>query len=381
MKKWWAIILSAVLLAGCWDFTEPERMYYVYGVGVDFEDDQYKIYVQLIDFTNVAKSEQPNPNVVQAEVGTASGHTIAEAFFNLYHSLDMRLFWGHLAFVVMSESTLEDGRANLVVDSFSRYRETRYQVWVYGTKENLEEFMLITPVLNKSITLSKLTEPLNSFDQESFIVPVDFRKFIIGLNEPSYSIPIPYVEISNNWASEKKKQQTVHFNEIAIIESDGLKEVFKEEEITGLRFMKEETQRGEITYDIEGAPVTITVENIKVDVKAKVKNERFLFDIKVGLTAIASDFHKEITKKQIRDTVIEEVEKKIKETYLAGLKKDVDIYNLSNYAYKQNVKHWKKVEEQGRIPLDEDSIASIEIYIEKLSAARKEFTETIKEKD
>ena len=344
MKKWWTIVLSIFILSGCWDVTEPERMYYVYGVGVDYVDEKYKVYMQLIDFTNVAKTEQPNPQVVQTEIGIVHGETIAEAFFNFYHSLDMRLFWGHLSFVVLSEAALQEGRANLVVDSFNRYRETRYQIWVYGTRDDLSEIMLVTPVLNKAISLSKLTIPFNSFSQESSLVPVNFRQFNIALTEPNYSIAIPYIRLTEKWKTEKEKQKAIEFEGVAITARDGLKEVFKEEEIDGLRFMQEETKRGELTYFIEGKPVTVVIENIKVDVKSKVKDGDFVFDIKIRLNAIADDFHTEITKKQIEKTVIEEVEKRVKETYQRTLKKDIDIYNLSNNSYKQHVKQWKKVE-------------------------------------
>ncbi|MFF5994475.1 Ger(x)C family spore germination protein [Lysinibacillus sp. KU-BSD001] len=379
MKRWWFIFVITMILAGCWDAKEPERIYYIYGVGVDYIDSQYKIHVQLIDFTNVAKSEQPNPEATQTEIGTAYGETMYEAFFNLYHSLDMRLFWGHLSFVVFSEAALQQGGANTVVNAFNRYRETRYQIWVYGTRDDVSEIMLVTPVLNKSISLSKLTIPLNSFSQESFVVPINFRQFIIALNEPNYSVAIPYIKVSENWESEKGTQKQIEFDGVAVTGRDRLKVILKEGEIEGLRFMKNETERGILTYSIKDKPVTVTVENIKVDVKATAKNEKFVFDITIKLDVIASDFHTEITKTQIKDTVIKEIRKKVEETYKNGLKKNVDIYNLSNYAYKQHVKQWKKVEKDGQVPLDEDSIASIDIYIEKLSAARKEFTETIKE--
>ncbi|WP_332647065.1 Ger(x)C family spore germination protein [Lysinibacillus sp. 54212] len=377
--KWQVLLLCSLLLTGCWDVNEPERMYYVFGVGVDFVDEEYKIYVQLIDFTNVAKTEQPNPEAIQSEIGTGKGETLDEAIFDLYHTLDMRVFWGHLSFVMLSESALEDGRTNTIVNLFNRYRETRYQIWMYGTKDNLQEVMLATPVLNKSISLSKLAEPFNSFKQESLLVPVNFRQFIISLNEPNYSIPIPYIKISENWVSEKSKQKTIEFEGVAVTGTSGLKAIFKTDEIDGLPFMKEETKRGELTYDIDGAPVTVVVENIKVDVKPKLENEKFKFDVTIKLNAIASDFHSEITKKQVRETVKKEVEKRVMETYQTALEKDIDLYNLSNYAYKKYVKQWKKLHEDGQVPLDEHSISSIDVYIEKLSAARKEFTKTIKE--
>src|SRR5690606_41156189 len=72
-----------LLVAGCWDTNQPERMYYLLGLGIDYKDGQYEIYSQVVAFTNIAKSKQPNPEATQAEVGIAKGKTFDEAFFNL----------------------------------------------------------------------------------------------------------------------------------------------------------------------------------------------------------------------------------------------------------------------------------------------------------
>lgn len=379
IKKWLLIFLSALMLTGCWDTTEPERMYYVHGVGVDYVDGKFEVYVQIIDFTNVAKSEQPQPEAVQAEVGRGTGETMYEAFFDLYHSLDMRLFWGHLSFVVLSKSALEDGRANTVVNAFNRYRETRYRIWVYGTSDKISDIMTVTPVLNKSIITSSLASPLNSFDQESYIAPVNFRQFILGLNEPNHIISIPYISLNKEWESEKGKQEKVEYKGLALLSRTELKGILTGEEIRGALFMTNEAMRTQLTYLLKEKPVTVTLANVNVDVKPKYEEGAFTFDIIVKLDAIASDFHAEISRVEVKESIKKEVEKRIRATYKKALDENVDIYRLSNYAYKQNVKEWKKVEKEGQVPLDENSISSIEVYIEKLSAARKEFTETIRD--
>ncbi|WP_413362929.1 Ger(x)C family spore germination protein [Lysinibacillus sp. 3P01SB] len=377
MKKWYLIFLTTFLLAGCWDATEPERMYYVHGLGVDYVDGKFKVYVQIIDFTNVAKSEQPQPDAMQAEVGVGTGETMYEAIFDLYHSIDMRVFWGHLSFIVMSESALEEGRANTVINAIARYRETRYRIWLYGTRDKISDIMVATPILNKSITTSSLSNPRNPYEQESYIAPVNFRQFILRLNEPNHVVGIPYVTLNKDWESQKGKQEKIEYKGIAFLSRTELKGILSGKDIQGILFMTDETVRTQITYLLKEKPITVTVANIKIDVKSKFVDGSFKFDIKVKLDAIVSDFHAEITETEVKESLKKEVEKRIKETYQKGLEQNIDIYRLSNYAYKQNIKNWKSVEEGGHVPLNSDSIASIQVNIGKLSAARKEFTETI----
>lgn len=88
------VMVLTTLLAGCWDVKAPERMLYIHAMGLDYKDGKYEVYAQIIDFTTTAKNEQPVTDVPQAEVGHASGKTINEAVFNLYHSMDSAVLWG-----------------------------------------------------------------------------------------------------------------------------------------------------------------------------------------------------------------------------------------------------------------------------------------------
>jgi len=66
-------------------------------------------------------------------------------------------------------------------------------------------------------------------------------------------------------------------------------------------------------------------------------------------------------------------------TFEEGLKLDADVFRLSEYLYRGNVKTWKKLEKDGKIPLSKDSISKIDIHINKVSPGRKTFAETVTE--
>ena len=44
-------------LTGCWSRYEVQNMNYATAVGIDYVDGQYTLYVQLLDFSTVAKLE------------------------------------------------------------------------------------------------------------------------------------------------------------------------------------------------------------------------------------------------------------------------------------------------------------------------------------
>lgn len=375
-------LATSLLLAGCWDVTEAQRMYYVDGLGIDYKDGQYEIYLQLINFSNVAKSEYPNPQTVQAEVGQSKGKTMEEALFKLFRSIDQKVFWGHMTYIIFSEEAMKDKNALPVIDTLLRYRETRYQIWTYCTQEPIKDILLITPLLNKSLILSKLSTPLDTDDQETFVEPVNFRNLVIGLNEPNHEIGIPYVTINKNWETAERHGQDTTLSGVGVLSKSGFKGFIKNDAARGMQWMHNRTHRGEVTFTLDGNEtdyLTATLEKIKVNIKPHVKNDQVTFDVYVKINATINGFKTNVSEDEIRKKIIKEVKKEIRTTYKEALAQDIDIYRLSEHLYRKNVKVWKKLEKDGKIPLTPNSISKLEIDVNQLNSGRKTFTGTINE--
>ncbi|MED3795864.1 Ger(x)C family spore germination protein [Lysinibacillus capsici] len=384
MNKFLFLILSStLLLAGCWDVTEPQRMYYINAVGVDFEDDKYKVYLQIINFADVARSVQSGGDVEPAEVGYAEGKTIEEAIYKLYRSSDQEIFWGHMRYLIFSERAMENERSIPVIDTFIRFRETRYQIWVYCTKDPIDELMLVTPILRNSMTASKLSNPMSTNKQLSFIQPLNLRKLVIGLNEPSHEINIPYVKMMKNWENDKEQMNETTFSGFGILSKDGVKGFIEDSRARGNQWMNEDTKRGEVTFKLEGGErdyLTVDLENLNLEVKPIVnKNNQVVFEIDIKIQGTLNGFKGKITTDEVRKNIAQQIEKEVKETYQEGLKLDADVYRLSEYLYRSNVKVWKKIEHNGKIPLTENSIGKINVHVNKINPGRKTFEETIEE--
>ncbi|MEG0260286.1 MAG: Ger(x)C family spore germination protein [Lysinibacillus sp.] len=382
MKKILIILLLplTIVLSGCWDVDEPERMLYIHGIGLDYKDGQFEIYAQIIDFSNIAKSDQPSTSPAQSQVGHAKGKTMEEAFFNLYHSTDQKVFWGTFSYLLLSENMLKSGEINVVVDSFLRFQEMRYQVWLYGTKDSPKDVLLTTPVINKAIILSKLSDPMNSHRQQSYIQPINFRKFIIGLDEPGHEIAIPSISIKENWESNEGPAKVASLEGVAVLSKETLKGFITGDKANGLQWMTNETDKGGLTFTIDkGEKVDLTVDlsNIKVDIKPNVKNDSAKFNITVKMDAVINGLQAELTNKDIREGIIKEVKNEIKDTYEEALKQDIDIYRLSEQLYRKDVKAWKKMQKKGKIALTEDSIDKLTVEITSLKSGKKNFKETI----
>ncbi|TQR18502.1 Ger(x)C family spore germination protein [Psychrobacillus soli] len=369
-----------VMLSGCWGQNEPERMLYTHGLGIDYEDDKFKVYVQIIDFNKVAKSEQPNPSPVQSEVGYASGRTLDEAVFKLYNSSDQKIYWGHQTFIVFSEEALKNEGMNDIIDTLIRYRETRYQIWLFATDDSVKEVLLTTPVIDTAITLSKLGDPMNSFHQSSLIEPVDIRRMIIGLNEPGHEVVIPYVKITENWETVEGKDKMARSAGVGLVTTKGFKGFINREKMFGLMWMNDKTEREEVTFSLnsdEEDVMSVVIHKIKVKVKPVVEGDALKFDIDVTMQGDVGTIPTKTTKDEIRKKAEQEIKQQIEETYKEALKKDFDIYRLSEYLYRKDVQAWKRLQQNGKVELAEDSIRTLNVKITELRPGRNLFKKTI----
>ena len=380
MKRLIFLCCCSFLLTGCWDVKEPERLMYIFGLGIDYKDEEYIVYAQIIDFSNIAKSDQPtNPDAIQVEVGTAKGSTPSEAFYKLYEAIDEMIFWGHFSYIVLSENALKNGRATMLINTFIRFQETRYNSWVYSTKDDVKEVMLTTPIINKAISLSKLADPLNSYRQNSFIEPKDFRVLLRDLNEPSHETKIPFVSIYKDWETTKSKDTTNQIHGVAIINIDELKGFLVDEDAAGLQWLTDASQRSLITTETStGEEISIIITKIEPEIKAVINPSSVQFDISVSVVASLSGFQGTATTKVIKESVKKQMEKEIRHTYAKGLEIDADVYRFSEVLYRKHNREWKKYEENGKFKLDENSLRNVNIHITKVNAGRKKFDDYMK---
>ncbi|QCR32401.1 Ger(x)C family spore germination protein [Lysinibacillus sp. SGAir0095] len=381
MKKINLIFLVGFLfiLSGCWDLNENERMYYAHGAAIDYNEGFYEVYVQIISFSNVAKSEQVNQDVIQSEVNSFRGITLSEAFGNLYNSIDEEVYWGHFSFLILSENTLKDSRLNPVINDITRFIDTRYNTWVYSTDEPLSEFLTTVPLLRRSITLTRLADPLNSFKQQSFIEPVTVRKLIISLNDPPQVENIPYIRLKMDWDNQKKPSKSIETAGVGILSTTDFKGFIKEKDAEGLKWLSNKTISARVTSTLENNKYfSSTVKNLEAKIEPIVNGSNIQFDINISITAGLDNFTGNLTPEDIEKGIVKQIKKEIKDTFKIGLEKDVDIYRLTEVLYRKHVKVYKKLEKDGKVKLTDDSIRNINIDVQKIDTGRKSFEDTIK---
>ncbi|MGR5963290.1 Ger(x)C family spore germination protein [Bacillus paranthracis] len=135
------MLITSAMLSGCWNIKEVQDIYYVAALGIDFKEGKYIAYAQLLDFSNVAKLEGARPDKQPPVwIGRGEGFTITEALNQLYKDAQQRLFWGHVSTIILSERLLRQDIKDSI-DFINRYREIRYNILLYATKEPIDDIL------------------------------------------------------------------------------------------------------------------------------------------------------------------------------------------------------------------------------------------------
>nr|WP_231571358.1 hypothetical protein [Paenibacillus sp. VKM B-2647] len=79
MKITGILIALLVITTGCWNIKEIQNISYATAIGFDYRDGKYIVYLQLIDFSSVAKLEgQQKSREAPVWVGKGTGASFTE---------------------------------------------------------------------------------------------------------------------------------------------------------------------------------------------------------------------------------------------------------------------------------------------------------------
>lgn len=359
-----SLVFSIVFLSGCWDFEEAERMDYVHGIAVDYQDGKVLVTLQIVNLGNLGQAETgggSGANENQAAVARAASSTVNDAIFEIYKSAQRRLFWGHLTFIVVTEEGLKHGLLQEILDLFDRYRETRYRILLFATEdENVDKIFEATAIFDGSPVYTRLTDLNNEYLQNSFIHELSMRDFFIQINEPGYNAIIPAITTTEKtWTSVEAIETMVESVGVALLDSEKRFLGFiTGDDINGLRWLIKDTIRSNIqAKNDNGEPIAdgVVVEP-KVSIKPKVRADDVIFNIEIKGKIVINEFIEDMELDELKKKFQEQIEKEVHHTYKKALEYQADIFRLSEVLYRKDVKTWKKINKKGQVPLHENSI-------------------------
>ncbi|ANB59755.1 Ger(x)C family spore germination protein [Anoxybacteroides amylolyticum] len=377
LKRIVPLLLSVFLLTGCWGTKNIDHVVYIHSVGIDYKNNKFIVYVQLISFTGLAKAEAGGgQQKINTTVGKATGKTFNIVTDNIYPSIQQMVSWGHVKAIVFTDRALKRAPLEDVFDVLDRYNEIRHTLWVYATKERLDKLFSTVPLLQASVYFSLLANPIEIFEQSSFIRPIRLNRFVADINEPGKTVRIPYLTISKtHWEENHKIKPMLAVSGICFLKHYKLQTCINRSDLKGMRWVEKDISRTPIYVKKGGnvvASIVVLGPTSTISYKQNTSFPQFTIEIKAKGSLI--ELRKPLTEKQLLALAKKTVEQEVRDLYMRGLTHHIDIFNLSETLYQERPKEWKKVSVNGSIPLRKETLKTVKVDLSIDTSGTRKFT-------
>lgn len=369
-KKCRLLLLLFVVpcLTGCWDIKLLQDMSYASAVGIDYVDNQFVIYSQMVDFGAVGKAEGVNSAEASSNiwVGKATGSTFLLAWNNLFNSIQQRVHIGQVSAVVFSKKAMQM-HLKQTIDVFER-SEARLTPWIFTTEEPMDDLFSITPMFPPSPMLTKLNSPESNYKQHSIIRPLKLLEFAALYSEPSTSIIVPTLSIDKkNWKQKKIKMPEMTINGAIIYHTKKKPRWMSKDDLKGVRWLEEKTNHTPLALNDDNRDIKAVLyfEKPKVSVKSKLsaKGEP-VYNLHIKVHGELNQLNVPMTTKKLKAEAEARIKAEILSTFTAGLKNNVDVYHLEETMFRHRYADWKRLTSRKSFPFSQNSLRDIQVEVE-----------------
>ncbi|GLX67127.1 Ger(x)C family spore germination protein [Paenibacillus glycanilyticus] len=362
-------VCAMLMTGGCWDEVNLQDVSYISAVGIDYVDDKFVVYAQMISFGVLAKQDAAPPPGSPIWVGKHEGDTNLAAIFNLMDSSQYKLSLDHLKSVVIHERAF--GQIEQIIDSVNRLSSTRFNSLVFGTKTDINSLFTMDMLFNKTPLTTPLYAPHIENDQNSYVEPMTLQTLVRGAYEPALTVALPSLSmVSNDWENNKKKLNFLTIGGTFLFNEKQPIGYLSKEKSKGLTWTNAAFKRSLVPIRIDDKKGSVVVDSSNTKIKVKGANGQPQFELKVNVTGHLLEASTDFTDQELISEVEQNVKKQLEDTYLRGVAMHADLYGLGHEIYRYHNKWWKRLEREGWKPGSEDVSIEVKCKLTKESEIR-----------
>lgn len=335
------ILGCSLILTGCWDRSELQDTVFVAAIGVDYEDGQYLVSSQLLNFGKVAKRGENAGETTW--IGTASGSNPFVAFQNLNQvTSQQELYLGQVTALVLTSRALEQDVED-ILEALYRYRELRYTVWLFGTKEPLTPLFGSDALLGLSPQLTVIHNPKPAAAKIERTLPVSVRQFLKAYREPGETAFIPSLSLHNMWETKDKSIPVAYIDGFYAFYQKKYKKKFLLTDVEGIRWMNRPSDEVLLQVNGEQFQATCMVRSIRRSVKWIYAKDQLQYILDLKIKASMEMGNGQFSKEELRAAADKTIRNEIMETFKLGQKSNTDLLNLGKEMYKYDLRQWREI--------------------------------------
>lgn len=357
------MILSIVLLAGCWDRAELQDLDIVSAIGIDEGSDdvenRYLVTVQIVNEGQISGATQTGQaGMSPVTTYSATGSTISEAIRKIAQMAPQDLFFPHVQLMVIGEKMARNEGIQDLFDLIERD----------------SQFRTLFPILivrdHTAKTLLQITTPLESIPSTKIVGGLESSKKVWGeyastradqviqqLNGEEANITGIVIkgnpEEGNNLTNVQQISPgtDVEIKGLAIFKKGKLKEWLEEDTARGATWINNELTETIVNLDCEKDKKGLAVDIMrsKAKIKPEIKNKKPVIHLTIRTEGHISEVHCpiDLSKHKTIEKLEKQMEKEIKEEIIlaieAAKEQKVDIFRFGETINRKDPKLWKKI--------------------------------------
>jgi spore germination protein KC len=372
IRRRYIIIMSMLLLTGCWDRVELQDLAIITAAAIDrLDDGRIRISVQVFIPRAIASGESgEDPSSGSTFVREGMGNSLAEAVAILQTNLPRNLFWGQCRIYIFGINLAKAG-IRKEIDFLVRHPSPRGTSFLYVSEDEAKETLSLMPPLERYSG-----EALRKLSQNEFGVDSTLRDVDMGLIGEGNSFTLPLIKRLIPADKTKSDNQTIPIiYGTAIFRKDKMVGQLNMSETRGLVWLTRTIRKSTISVKPKGHDTEITMAPTlgKVKFKPLITNNRWIMNVEFQIEGdtVQNETLLNLFNKDVIKELEKEYERALKERVSQTIEKlqdpfHADVINFGRRFHQKYPKQWKKVKNRW-----EEKFTEVEVKINVIARIRR----------
>ncbi|MDR0140190.1 Ger(x)C family spore germination protein [Metabacillus idriensis] len=371
MGKVKILILSCVLfLTGCSGLKNIQDLTYIVAIGMDFDEseDEYVVYLQGLNFANVAKQEGgKSVEPIPIFIATARGETLNMAVSKLYGKSEPPLYFGHVNTLLLTNRLIQS-KSSEVLEEVGRNRSLRPTMKVFTTEEKIEDVFNTPALFDYPAVYNVLFKAKINQLAQNELKAITMMNFLRDYYEPMGTAKIPSVKIDESSWKANQDYPVLYLNGFSAFQHQEYKKDIPLEHAVVINWLTEKeisiNQRVEMAGKLAAA---VKLGEPKMKIKYDETAEKPAFSIEVSLSAdLLEKIQKDLTLNSLQKQIEKDIKAKIESIYYEGVENKLDILNAGEKWYRKHPKQFQKLKETRTFYLNQESLTDVKVSVQIL---------------
>ena len=365
-----SVILISVwclMLSGCSGIKNIQDLTYIVSIGMDYDEEkgEFTVYLQGLNFLNVAKQEGgKSADPVPIFVAMAKGETLNLAVRKLYKVSEPPLYFGHVKTLVITNRIVQH-KFQEVVEEIGKNRSIRPTLHVVTTDEEIEEVLNTNALFNYPAVYTVLFNKDAYEVAQNEIRPVALMNFLREYYEPMNAAKLPSVKIDKTSWKADKDYPVLYFDGYSVFQNRKYMKELAFEDSLFLNWLMEKYIAVDERVDVEGKlAAAVKLESPKLKIKYEEGSSSPKFSIDLSIRADLLEKVQDISMNRLTSLVEEEIKAKLRTLYLDGVENKIDYLNAGEKWFRMHPEKFAEIQKTGRFYLEEDSLTDIKVKVQ-----------------